>query len=141
MTPRHDALWEELRFRRKVIGRIYPDAKFRHTSGGFFWDRSQPAIVLVILHDRDSHGVHVDEEMSLLLRAIHEEMAHTMPEREPNTKKWPEHDHPIMQQNQMFDLLVAAACDDALWEQDYVQDMHARMMGHQPLDRIVKAVS
>ena len=141
---RRDALWSEMRFRQKVIRRIYPQAWFRMTSGGFFWDMDQPSVVLVVLHDKDSSGVHIDEEMTLLSRALDEEMRR---ENSPplitleSTPQWPDHAHPIIRANQYFDLMVSCACDDEDWARDDVQDCYAKIMNKQPLDRMVEALN
>jgi hypothetical protein len=127
----HRALWAEIKFRQKVLWRLYPEASFRYTQGGFFWDRNQPSYVLVILN-KTSRGVHVDEEMSLLMQAIDANQACTLPEPDPQ--------HPVAKQNSAFDTLVACACLDEMWERDDVQDFYARMMGKEPLDRLVEAV-
>jgi len=136
-SSRSDALWSELRFRRKAIGRLYPGARFRSGRGGFTWDRSQPSAVQVLLGD----SVIYDEELSLLTRAIDEEQqrTHPVPPLE-NKQEWPLHSHRLEQSNQMLDLLVSFACDDESWERDDVQNLYANMFGKQPLDRIVEAL-
>jgi len=135
MNSRHSALWAELKFRRKAIGRIYPDARFQ-SSHGPFWDMNGPAVEHVIIGE----SFFYDHEMTLLRREIDVELDHTLPERErePNSKEWPMHDHPIVQQNQIFDLLVSAACSDENWERDDVQNIYMRMMGKKPLDELAK---
>jgi len=134
----HDKLWNEMRFRQKVIRRLYPDAAFRYTHGGFFWDRTQPAVVLVILGNDNSHGVHVDEEMTLLMRAADDDSpVGRIAYDYPSTQTWPEHDHPIAQSNQVFDYLVACACSED-WERDDVQNIYMKMMNKQPLDELAK---
>lgn len=134
---RWHALWAELKFRRKAIGRVYPDARFR-SSHGPFWDMSGPAVEQVIIGD----SVHYDHEMSLLSRAIDAcTPAAGSLKRDmdaSNTKQWPQHDHAIVQMNQYFDLLVACACSDEDWERDDVQNIWMRMMGKKPLDELAK---
>lgn len=132
MNDRWNALKAEVDFRRKVIRRLYPQASFRSTHGGFFWDRTQPPIAMVILDKNDSHGVHVDEELTLLARAMDIEMRKEMPFPLPDMS-----DSEAAKNNHFFDMLVAAACDDDLWEQDFVQDAYHRMMGISALDRLV----
>lgn len=141
-VDRINALWSELRFRFKAISRLYPGASYRYGGGGFFWDRTQPDYVQIILGD-DARSVYVDQEMTLLIQAIQKEHEKDRPPAIELESKlpWPQHEHPIVQQNQVFDLLVAAACSDEDWDRDDVQDIYARMMGKNPLDRMVEAVS
>lgn len=141
MTPRYHALWAEYKFRQKAIFRLYPEAKIR-TGSGAPWDRHGPEVVLVILGE-DSHGVYYDQEMSLLQQQIAIEQRKTMniPDiGSGNTKRWPSHDHPIIQMNQYYDLLVSCACDEETWARDDVQDVYAKMFHKEPLDRIVEAL-
>lgn len=103
-----------------------------------------PSAVMVILHEEGTHGVHYDHELTLLAREIDKELA-KLREGQPNigddnTQPWPRHDHPIIQQNQIFDLLVAMACDEESWQRDDVQDIYSSMFRKQPLDRIVEAL-
>ncbi len=139
---RLNALEAERNLRRKVLSRIFPGCKFR--SAAFpQWDRSAGEVVLVVLHDKDSHGVIFDEELTLLAREISKEfrkVVHTIDVTPESDLPWPEHSHPIMQMNQMFDLLVAFACDDEDWKRDDVQDLYAKMFNKQPLDRLVEGL-
>jgi hypothetical protein len=143
MTPRYDALWAEVRHRQKAIGRVWgPNVSFMTTHGGFFWDWGQPAAVLVCVGGEDKHSVHYDEELTLLHRAIDEEIRKVTQQPSFGADPTPSMDDSlknIRNMNQAILMLVAAASDDQLWEQDFVQDAHARLFNINPLDRIVAA--
>lgn len=140
---RLDQLYAEKTFRQKALFRMFPGAKIRNT-GGPSWDMHGPSAVLVVLHEEGTHGVHYDHELTLLAREIDKELARMREGRpnigDDNTQKWPRHDHPVIQQNQIFDLLVSCACDEETWARDDVQDIHAKMFRKEPLDRIVEAI-
>lgn len=140
---RYNALWAEVHMRQKVIRRIYPSASFRSTHGGFFWDRTQGSVMLVILNvTNDSHDVHYDEELTLLMRSIDAEMEKQEGMRAAREALRQDPDlSPIRMANRTMDVLVMAACDDETWARDDVQDVYAKMMGHAPLDRMVEALS
>ena len=140
---RMNRLYAEKRFRQQALFRMYPGCTIRGGAGSS-WDMNGPEVVLVILHEENTHGVYYDHELTLLSREIGKEMAKTMKSGpspyDENTKPWPLHDHPIVQMNQLVDYLIACACDENTWKRDDVQDLYANMMGKNPLDRIVEGV-
>lgn len=115
-TERLKKLWDEIRFRREAIWKLYPKARVIFTSGGFFYDMEQPSAVLIIMHaDTKTGDVNVvyEHELTLLSRAIDKENRKLLRLDEEPVKV--PGDHPSLVMNQFVRTVLACACSEENW--------------------------